>query len=306
MPELSVVVPVFNGKKYIKNTIQSLVRISEKIDTEVIFQDALSTDGTSEIIEKCVFQHGNFFHHREKDSGQSDAINRGIKKAKGKWVTWLCADDLFLDKFVDMFNKLNKENNLDIIYGDCVFLKDKILVPAVGTETYEKGKLSKKRLFIQQPGTCILKKEWDRHCGLDVGLNWTMDYDLFLRLENSNLEFKRFSDFVSVARIHDEAKTSSGNFLRFIEHAKIFARIHRKKINNFRPTPYAVYFIEYIIKKMEAEKSKSFFLKILHGLFWKMAKPTEKDKITEMFNKQKNEIEKNILFLESQKNEQAK
>jgi glycosyltransferase involved in cell wall biosynthesis len=295
---LSVVVPVFNGKKYIKATLESLLRVAEKKDIEIIIQDALSTDGTSEIIEDYAKKFKKFFHYREKDLGQSDAINKGIQKSTGKWVTWLCADDLLLDGIIDMLNEVKDENDFDVIYGDCIILKDGNIIPAIGTEDYAKGKLSKKRLFIQQPGTCIIRDRWVDNHGLDTKINWIMDYDLFMRLESSGSNFHRFKYFVSVARIHEEAKTSSGSFLRFYEYFNAFKKAHLKNPRFFSMRPYFVYFLEYIIKNVETKKVME-FLKILHIVFWKVAKPAEKEEITKRFNQKKEEIEKNISILEN-------
>lgn len=299
---LSIVVPVFNGDRYIKATIESLVRISEKVNVEIIFQDALSTDKTSEIISEYALKHKNFIHFREKDSGQSDAINIGIKKAKGMWVTWLCADDLLLDGFFEMMLLDNFLCGQDVIYGDCIFLQNDDIIPAIGTEEYKKGKLSKKRLFIQQPGTCILREKWNEVGGLDINLNWVMDYDLFLRLENKGCNFSRYESFISVARIHKDAKTSSGSFRRFIEYCKIFSTSHKKNLKYFSLFPYSTYLLEYVIKKMEAGKSNGVMLnkilEYLHVIFWKLARPIEGNTINKRFKQQEKAIRENINILD--------
>jgi glycosyltransferase involved in cell wall biosynthesis len=294
---LSIVVPVFNGKKYIKATIESLIRISKQIPIEVIFQDAMSTDGTSEIIEEYVLQNNFFTHYREKDNGQSDAINKAIAKAHGEWVTWLCADDLLLDGFAEMMLFVQKKGGIDVVYGDCVFLENDQAVPAIGTEEYIRGKLIQKRLFIQQPGTCIRKDKWIACNGLDTKLNWTMDYNLFINLDISGCSFLRYNSFISVARIHGEAKTSSGSFWRFVEYLKIFIRAHLRAPHYFSFRPYNVYFLEYVIKNLESRKKGAKILPTLHSFFWKLAKPDEQVSINQRFQECSVAIQENIKDL---------
>ena len=86
-PVLSIVVPVYNGEEFIYETLQSLVALSRVVDCEVICQNALSTDGTGKIIDAFCDGRENWYHYNESDSGQSEAINRGISRARGRWVT---------------------------------------------------------------------------------------------------------------------------------------------------------------------------------------------------------------------------
>ena len=297
LPLLSIVVPVYNCKKYIRATMLSLIRIDKILDIEVIIQNSNSTDGTTEIIEECISGHENFSHCKEKDLGQSDAINKGTGKARGKWVTWLCADDLLLDDFVKMF-KPEDSGNIDVIYGDVVMLQDNNISYAIGTEKHEKGKIAKTRLFVQQPGTCILKKRWDEINGLNLKLNWTMDYDLFLRLERLSCNFKRYEMFVAVARIHDEAKTSSGSIRRLREHYKVIRRAQSAKLSLFSLKPYTAYTVEYVIKKLESSGREVKGIGVLHRLFWKITKPTEIESIKKRFEKDRKSLQKNIDQLE--------
>ena len=274
------------------------MRIGKGRNLEIIIQDALSTDTTQEIIEDYIPKFKDIHYHRENDFGQSDAINKGIMKAQGKWVTWLCSDDLLLDGFIDLLRDIEFDKEVSVIYGDCVFLKDNKLTPAIGTGKYEKGKLLKRGGFIQQPGTCIVKSEWVKVKGLDTKLNWIMDYDLFVRLEEAGCFFRRLDTFVSVARIHDEAKTSSGSFRRFAEYFVLFAGGHKRNLRFFSIKPYTIYFVEYIIKNMESKKRKGLFYNALVAIFWKMVRPREKTEIIERFNSRRKGIQENIDQLE--------
>ena len=114
-----------------------------------------------------------------------------------------------------------------------------------------------------------------------------MDYDLFIKLSLLRSKFFRLSKFISVARIHPEAKTSSGSYLRLFEYLKIFSHHHIENLQYFSITPYLVYGVEYFIKMLESRKFSGRMLKILHNFFWKIAKPIEIEKINFQFNKDK-------------------
>ena len=286
-PVLSIVIPVYNGAEFIYETLQSLVSLSQVVDCEVICQNALSTDGTGKIIDAFCDDRQDWYHYNERDSGQSDAINKGIARARGRWVTWLCADDILLPSLAESIEEAN-EVGADVVYGDVVFfIHGQGVTPAIGTETCVSGNLAKKRLIIQQPGTCILHKAWQEVGGVNLKLNWLMDYDLFMRLELSGMRFHRSKHFVAIARIHKEAKTSSGSVKRLLEAWSIIFRSHLRRPDYFRFRPYLVYLLEYIIKNIEARdfkiKGVSKLLGQLHKYFWALAVPKEEVDIQNRF-----------------------
>ena len=94
MPEvdLSVVTPSFGYAHYLRDAIES-VSGQRGITVEHIIQDGGSTDGTVELLESLgdAVDWGS-----ETDDGQSDALNRALRRARGRWVAWLNADEFYL------------------------------------------------------------------------------------------------------------------------------------------------------------------------------------------------------------------
>ena len=90
-PDFSIVTPSYNYARYVRECIES-VKNQEGATFEHIIQDAGSTDGTLDILNS--YPHLKL--HVEKDSGMSEGINRGFRKARGKWVMWLNTDDRLL------------------------------------------------------------------------------------------------------------------------------------------------------------------------------------------------------------------
>lgn len=283
-PLISIIVPTFNIAAYIRETCNCLTYISNRITCEVIFQDNESTDGTTDIIKSFVDRNKQWQVFSEPDTGQSNAINRGAKRAHGKWITWLCGDDLLRPEFIKMMLDPQLEK-YTVAYGDVVFTDGDNYFPAIGTETYHPGILSRKRLMIQQPGTIIKLSTWKELSGVREDLNFHMDYDLFLRLENLGVKFKRYRLFISQAVIRPEAKTSSPSYKRLQEYFDIFPKAHLRNPHYFSLRPYLVYSTEYLLKNLEASirQSNNHLIIMFHSLFtkifWFLAKPVEKQDI---------------------------
>ena len=120
IPSLTVVVPSFNQANTIEQTLTSILDHNNPEGLEVLVFDSKSTDGTSKVLEKwenrCTIT-------REKDNGQSDAINKGFLKANGEIICWLNADDIFFPHALDRVRQRFSENpSTQVINGRGVHL----------------------------------------------------------------------------------------------------------------------------------------------------------------------------------------
>ncbi|MCX5679729.1 MAG: glycosyltransferase [Candidatus Omnitrophica bacterium] len=137
--QLSIITPVYNGEKWIKNCIESV--ISQKCpQAEHVIIDGGSTDATCQIIKEFAAKYPHISWSDIKQRGQVLAMNSGIKMARGKIIGFLNVDDFYE---ADVFNR---------ILGLIRTLKEPALL--VGNLYIWDDKTKKKRLF--RPGKLSL------------------------------------------------------------------------------------------------------------------------------------------------------
>lgn len=114
MPLISVVTVVFNGAQCLEETIKSVIGQTYP-SIEYLVIDGGSSDGTADIIRKYAPRLG--FWISEPDNGIYDAMNKGIKHARGEWIIFMNAGDSFYDDNTvrEVFREYPKD--ADMIYG---------------------------------------------------------------------------------------------------------------------------------------------------------------------------------------------
>lgn len=90
-PLVSVVMPVYNGEKYIQKAVDSV--LAQEVSLELIIIDDGSTDHTEEVLEKYKNHEEIRCLKNKKNTGVSGSRNRGVKEARGTYVAFLDADD---------------------------------------------------------------------------------------------------------------------------------------------------------------------------------------------------------------------
>ncbi len=118
---VSVIVATFNAEEHILGCIESILDQTEK-NIEIVVVDGKSDDNTLSIVKQ--FEKENIVLISERDKGIYDALNKGIKLAKGKWLYFMGTDDRLLTGFSEMTSKLTDEaavyygNSEPVFYSD--------------------------------------------------------------------------------------------------------------------------------------------------------------------------------------------
>jgi len=209
-PKISIVTPSYNQAKFLERTILSVLNQNYP-NLEYIIIDGGSTDGSVEIIKK--YEKHLAYWISEKDNGMYDAINKGLKIAKGDILAYLNSDDLYypntIRTAVDYF-----QNHVDtgLIYGDCDFIDSQDCF--LYTYHYPTFKW---RQFIVLNWSSIPQEAsfWRRDVHKGVGY--------------FNPEFKMAGDFEFYARVN--------KYFQIVHLRKVLAmhRLHKKSLTSSRP-----------------------------------------------------------------------
>ncbi len=245
MPKLiSVITPSFQQAKFIRRTLDSVLTRQDYPNVEHIAVDGLSKDGTLEILKEYQSKFPDKFRYiYEKDAGQSDAINKGFKLAKGDIIGWINSDDYYEDNIlrfvVDFFEK---NPDVDMIYGGC----NRVDEGGNFIGTFEDGYGFKKcgirdfKVFsydtlmnvysglIPQQSVFFRKRVFDLVGYLDPSYHFTMDYEFWLRI-GSKCRIVRVDRLLANFRTHGEAKTNFKNRFTFI-----IESMYARKVNGGR------------------------------------------------------------------------
>lgn len=115
--DISVIIPVYNREKLIKNAINSVLKQTIADKLEIICVDDGSTDNTVNVIKRIQQQHDNIFLYQQKNSGPGVARNLGIDNAHGEYIVFLDSDDWTPPRAYELMLDYAKEKDADIIVG---------------------------------------------------------------------------------------------------------------------------------------------------------------------------------------------
>jgi len=158
-PLITLIIPVYNKQRYIKYSLDSLI-VQNLKDIEVIIIDDGSTDKSKEICKKYAKKY-KFKLIVQKNKGVSAARNKGIDIAKGKWITFMDADDTYKKNYFDIMKKAidkAEKEKIDVINSNLYRCKNDLKMkiikwkkktfihPAVYTKFFRKSMLDKYKM----------------------------------------------------------------------------------------------------------------------------------------------------------------
>jgi glycosyltransferase involved in cell wall biosynthesis len=183
--KISIVTPSFNQGQFIERTIQSIVEQRGEFELEYLVQDGGSTDQTLEILQRY---EGKLSWNSERDGGQVDAINKGLRACSGDVIAWVNSDDVLQPGALQRVAKAFNEPSVKWLHGRCDIIdeNDRTIRHLISAykhwccNRYSYSRLLTENFLSQM--TVFWRRSLMREVGmLDQDLDFAFDYDLWLR-----------------------------------------------------------------------------------------------------------------------------
>jgi glycosyltransferase involved in cell wall biosynthesis len=180
-PRVSVITPSYNQGQFIEETIRSVL-LQGYPDLEYIVIDGGSTDETLEIIRR--YEPWLTYWVSEPDHGQTDAINKGWRRATGNILCYINADDCYLNCAIAMAaHEFCATSNIGMVYGSA------IIVDEVGNQlrTWEARPFDVKTMLtwgniVPQPAAFFSSRALEKVGYLHEDWHLIMDYEFCIRV----------------------------------------------------------------------------------------------------------------------------
>ncbi len=224
-PLISIVTPSFNQARFIGDTLTS-VQSQGYSNYEHIIIDGMSTDGTIEILRDRFANNDQpkAFWLSESDSGQSGALNKGFRLAKGEIVGWLNSDDRYRNNCLEhVARAFEAHPEIDIVYGDYCLINELGETLKVRREIEFNAFILRyhRVLYIPTTATFFRRRIFDENNWLDENLHYAMDLEFFIRLSARGYRFMHLSQVLGDFRLQATSKTCTYPDKQQAEHKRI-------------------------------------------------------------------------------------
>ena len=221
MPKISVVLPTYNGIKFIKQSIDSVLN-QTFTDFELIIINDCSTDGTRELVEDYARKDARIrVFHNETNLKLPASLNKGFELAAGEFYTWTSDDNRYeVDALEIMAKALDENPNVGMVYCNCLVIDE-------NDRVVDAWKLSQPTGI--RTGNCIgacfmYRSEVANKVGkYDTTMFLAEDYDYWLRIYE-NYQLLHLSNFLYYYREHGESLTATKQREIHAQNARLWMR----------------------------------------------------------------------------------
>lgn len=207
MPKVSLVIPVYNGEKYISKSLESALNQTYK-NIEII----VVNDGSKDASEEIIKHYGDKIKYIKKENGGvSTALNLALKEMTGDYFSWLSHDDLYYPTKIE--EEVNAIEDKTIVMSDYDLidehgkLKRNIILPHEVIEEHNEFALYK---GLINGITLLIPKKAFEECGeFDENLRCTQDYDMWFKMLLKGYKFKHLKKVLASSRQHSKQVTNT-------------------------------------------------------------------------------------------------
>lgn len=200
-PLVSVIIPVFNSERYLIESLRSVINQDYK-HIEILIIDGNSTDNTKDVCKS--FSEINFYSQEGK--GISDALNYGIKKSNGEFISFISSDDLW------MHNKLSTQIKFMIDKPEIEYSVTKakfFLEPGEEKPSNFREEFLSNDTVQNILETLVVRKAlFDKIGFFDTSFSYGMEVEWFTRAIDNKINFAVLEKVLTLKRVHSDSITA--------------------------------------------------------------------------------------------------
>lgn len=244
-PLVTVIVPAYNHEKYIEDCLRSVVEQTYDNLEIIVFNDG-STDSTDLVIKNFInLSVREITYISKTNEGLCKTLNRGLKTSKGKYITLIASDDLWLpSKIEEQVRFLEANSNIGLLFSDAYFLVNEVKT----LKKYSDYKTRLKKLFknsIQNANiyesllsdnvilalTVMVRNECFTTVGFfDESLKYE-DYDMWLRI-SKHYPIAYIDQVLAYYRVHDTNVSNNASLMLVGALQSILKQFKEKPLKN--------------------------------------------------------------------------
>ncbi len=272
-PKVSVVIPVYNGEKYIRHAIKSVAEQTYP-NVEIIVVDDGSTDNTKDLVTN---NFPSVVYVYQENQGAAAARNLGIKNSTGEYLAFLDSDDIWLpEKIARQMAAIKKNPEIKIVHTNIRVEVDGRMRDTVYPTDHQAGRIFEELLLQQGSVVCstlLLRRECLEKVGyFDEELRTAEDVHLFLRLAYY-YDFHFLNDALTI-KVHHESNLTNlnnphfglGTLLALEKIETLFPEYSREKSEAMRRGLYLRARLRALAYAQQGDRKNAFllFMKALH------------------------------------------
>lgn len=222
LSKVSIILPTYNGSRYIKQSIDSCLSQTYR-NIELIIVDDCSTDNTPDIIRTYDDSRIKYIRH-DKNKNLPNALNTGFKNATGDYLTWTSDDNYYSVDAIEKMVKFLQDNKCDFVYSDYYRFNDNS--PSI-LEVFKNGEVTE--LYDYNIiGACFLYTRGVREIIGDYDPDTVLaeDYDYWIRISKRFI-IKHLAQPLYYYRIHPNSLSA-----KFSKELDIVVTDHLVKVKN--------------------------------------------------------------------------
>lgn len=237
MKTLTVIIPVYNGEKYLERCIKSIL-LQEYPGLKLLIIDDGSCDASEEVISKSIKKYNLYFYEtrviRQKNAGVAAARNLGVEIADSDYITFIDQDDWFMKGFIQDFMSYVSKNDIDMVIGGFMRVNDK-------------GKITRKAIPTET--------EWSKYCftypwGRIIRRNFLIENDI--RFLKTGIGEDVYFDLVAYSYTKNIITIKNCQYVWFDNPLSV----SNEKYTVINQTVNPVYTFDYILRDIKDEKYK--------------------------------------------------